>query len=178
MSNRSLLPPDLRSASKFSAGCSANHPQLFAGMVDPALVQAQAWSLARKRTLALCRRQQKLEGKLARIAGFPAATFPPLCDDQTSDAVRQQTRWQIKDAQLGYSRAKEAEQRAADTQQQILEQLTATPVATLEGVIAKLEVVLLEGKDCEGDPQFPWPHIRSIIDDLKNFADHPVNIEK
>ncbi|WP_156381254.1 hypothetical protein [Aminobacter sp. DSM 101952] len=147
---------------------------------DLAVTVGQAWNSARQRTLALCRRQQKLEGKLARIAGFPEteqihATSPTLC--KRSDAARQ-TRWQIKDAQLGYSRAKEAEQRAADTQQKILEQLAATPAGTLEGVIAKLEVILLEGKECDDDPKFPWPHIRSIIDDLKYLSDLPVNIEK
>ncbi|KQU72428.1 hypothetical protein ASC75_23890 [Aminobacter sp. DSM 101952] len=78
---------------------------------DLAVAAAQAWNSARQRTLALCRRQQKLEGKLARIAGFPEteqihATSPTLY--KRSDAARQ-TRWQIKDAQLGYSRAKEAE---------------------------------------------------------------------
>ncbi|WP_371346568.1 hypothetical protein [Ancylobacter sp. IITR112] len=41
------------------------------GTTDAAIIAWKAWRTAHRRTLALCRKQQRLESELARMIGFP-----------------------------------------------------------------------------------------------------------
>ena len=164
---------------------------------DPALLLSQAWIEAHSRTLTLCRRQQQLECELANSIGFPLANillpdgserevssledlqdvFETTTDKQTSrvevEALTDHwSRWQAKDAELGYSAAKEAEQQAAEKEQILLDELARTPARTTAGVIAKLAVILREVEDNHDASDFPLPHIRSVLQDLTRVTRH------
>jgi len=56
-------------------GTSLNHWAAAAppgdGATDAAVLAWKAWRTAHRRTLALCRKQQRLESELARTIGFP-----------------------------------------------------------------------------------------------------------
>jgi hypothetical protein len=164
---------------------------------DPALLLSQAWIEAHARTLTLCRRQQQLESELAISIGFPAAKIilpdgserevssledlqevsDTTTDKQTSrieaEALADHwSRWQAKDAELGYSATKEAEQQAAEKEQILLDELARTPARTIAGVIAKLAVILREVEDNHDASDFPLPHIRSALEDLTRVTRH------
>ncbi|GLS28310.1 hypothetical protein GCM10007937_00170 [Mesorhizobium albiziae] len=165
---------------------------------DPALLLSQAWVEAHVRTLALCLKQQQLETQLAISVGFPAAdvalpdgsqrkassledleealgraTSVEIARAEEAEALASHwARWRAKDAELGYSAAKEAEQQAADKEQLLLDKLAITPARTIAGVIAKLAVVLREGEDNRDPSDFPLPHIRSVLEDLARVTGH------
>jgi hypothetical protein len=165
---------------------------------DPALALTRAWIEAHGRTLALCRRQQKLETQLVDSVGFPSATvalpdgdaftvssLEDLADFVGDKPVDEITRtkvaaeladrwalWRERDIELGYSAAKEAEQCAAETEQRLLDELPETAAHSIAGVIGKLTVILRECED-NGDPSgFPLPHIRSVLGDLVRITGH------
>jgi hypothetical protein len=164
---------------------------------DPALLLSQAWIEAHSRTLTLCLRQQQLESELAISIGFPPAkiilpdgserevsSLEDVQDvlDTTTDKqisrveaealVDHWSRWQAKDAELGYSATREAEQQAAEKEQILLDELARTPARSIAGVIAKLAVLLREVEDHHDASDFPLPHIRSVLDDLTRITRH------
>lgn len=132
---------------------------------DPAVALAEYWRDAHARTLALCRRQQRLETRLIRKAGYPS------CPSADQFAIFE--RWKRADGKIGYSNAKAAEERSAAVADRLLDQLARTPAQSTEGVIAKLEVILLESEDGDDPSGFPWPHLRSALADLKRWVASP-----
>lgn len=153
----------------------------------------QEWLTAHEKTATACRKQQRLETRLVKEIGFPRilVTVPaepdpvPIfsmeelddllgCDPETSslraraqaDLIALQARWDAADKTIGYSRAKHAEEEAAEDERQLVETLWATPAHSLAGVAAKLDAVLTEGEWCEYCPEFPWPQIRGALADL------------
>ena len=165
---------------------------------DPALALTRAWIEAHGRTLALCRRQQKLETQLVDSVGFPSATvalpdgdtftvssLEDLADfvgDKPVDEITRTraaaeladrwARWRARDIELGYSATKEAEQRAAEAEQRLLDELPETAAHSIDGVISKLAVILRECEDNGDASGFPLPHIRSVLGDLKRITSH------
>lgn len=165
---------------------------------DPALVLSQAWVEAHDRTLALCLRQQQLEAQLATSVGFPSTSIvlpdggerevssledlehvlgPSTVEEssrvEAAEALADHwSRWRAKDAKLGYSATKEAEQQAAEKEQLLLDELAITPARTIAGVIAKLAVVLRDVEDNRDASDFPLPHIRSVLEDLTRVTRH------
>lgn len=125
---------------------------------DPVIALTERWRDAHARTLALCRHQQRLETRISRKFGFPSKDLPQF------------KRWKQADLELGYSKAKRAEERSAQTAERLLEQLARTPAQSLDGVIAKLDVILLEGGVSSSPLRFPWPQLRSALADLKRCA--------
>lgn len=125
---------------------------------DPAIVLARVWREAHRSTLALCRLQQRLESRLAKAGRDP--TSPPPSDTS---------------GDLTYLQARDAEGRAADVEELLLEELARTPAETMNGVVAKLEVILLEGKISSSPSSFPWPQLRSVLEDLRRVttSEHP-----
>ena len=105
---------------------------------DPAAVVWRKWRAAHTEAGRLCRHQQRLEADRNSGAG----------DD--SD----------------YAAALRAESEAGEHAMDLLGALSETPAASLAGVAAKLDAVLSEGEPCGGDAEFPWPQLRSALEDL------------
>ena len=164
---------------------------------DSALLLSQAWIEAHSRTLTLCRRQQQLECELANSIGFPLANillpdgserevssledlqdvFETTTDKQTSrvevEALTDHwSRWQAKDAELGYSAAKEAEQQAAEKEQISSRRAgeDAGPYHSRRDCEACGDFAGIEDNHDASD--FPLPHIRSVLQDLTRVTRH------
>lgn len=125
------------------------------------------WQDADAETQRLCGQQQRLERKLIETVGLPCATIQSLDGEKAeADLTAHQVRWDTADAELGYSAALKAEREAAEGAAELLEMLSRTPATSLAGVAAKLDAVLREGQPSENDPEFPWPQIRSVLEDI------------
>lgn len=144
-----------RSASVPSAGDGLRHR-------DPVLALTDHWRDVHARALALCRRQQRLESSIARTTGY----LPSCCTDEVSGITGREQ----GGLDLGYLKAKAAEEHFARETARLLEELAQTPAHSMDGVVAKLEVLLLESEvgDCPSD--FPWPHLRSVLGDIRRLT--------
>ncbi len=135
---------------------------------DRALVVARLWRDAQARSLSLCRRQQRLETERMRAVHSSAWTGSvapsPTLDQVAVQAARRQ--W---DGDLGYAEARDAEAQAARVAEELLEKLARTPAQSLEGIIAKLDVVLREARTHDAPSAFPWPQLRSALADLRRL---------
>jgi len=136
-----------------------------------------------------------LERKLAETIGFPSATI--LSNDESvtlhsleeirgslgvdpidaavrakaeADFTAHKAHWDAAGREIGYSAAMLAEQEAANRAEVLLEELSETPATTLAGVAAKLDAMLKEGQSSEGDAEFPWPQIRSVLKDIDRIS--------
>ena len=105
---------------------------------DPAIVMWCEWRAAHAITEQLCRCQQRLEVDLRLGRGSEA----------------------------DYKAVLRAESAAGARALDLLEQFSETPAASLAGVAAKLGVVLTEGQPSEDDAEFPWPQLRSVLEDI------------
>ncbi|MDL2409571.1 hypothetical protein PY650_28875 [Rhizobium calliandrae] len=74
--------------------------------------------------------------------------------------------WQAADEKLGFSAAKDAEGKAMELDDDIAERLWDTRALTLAGVIGKLHAMLAKGQPSHESEEFPWPQIRSVVEDL------------
>ncbi|TPL38880.1 hypothetical protein [Mesorhizobium sp. B2-4-6] len=159
---------------------------------DPALAVWREWRKARDVSQRLCDQSAQLERTLVETVGFPCATVRlPSGKDMTLHSIRalhealgagadttekrataeadfaaHQARWDAADRRIGYSLVADAEMKAGDRAEGLLEALAATPATSLAGVAAKLNAVLLESEVREGGAEFPWPQIRSAFDDI------------
>ncbi|ESW82151.1 hypothetical protein X760_01360 [Mesorhizobium sp. LSHC422A00] len=157
---------------------------------DPALRLCGSWQRIHDETLALCREQQRLETHLARIVGFPCAkvrladgtdvtlhSIESLNDAHSpenevewgralADFVAHQARWDAADAEIGYSRTDELIRQSETVEGALLDDLPQTAATSIEGILAKLKVILRDGEHWEHPDDFPWPHIRSVLNDL------------
>jgi hypothetical protein len=124
------------------------------------------WQDAEAETQRLCSQQQCLERKLIETVGLPCAAIPSEGEKAEADFAAHQARWDAADRELGYSAALKAEREAAGRAADLLEMLARTPATSLAGVAAKLDAVLREGQPSEDDPEFPWPQIRSVLEDV------------
>ncbi|TPJ64127.1 hypothetical protein [Mesorhizobium sp. B2-7-1] len=114
---------------------------------DPPLALLRDWLRAQHVSQVLCRLQQRLETR-ALGAAYPAAM----------------------DAKIGYSIAYQAEVEAATAALKIQDRLPHTPAHSLLGIVAKLEIIVGADRDIDDPTDFPWPHIESILRDLKEIA--------
>ena len=163
---------------------------------DPALTLWRKWRVAWSRMQRLCRKQQRLETRLAITVGFPRASVS-LPDGETvtvssiealdevlgddpgtfvirakaeADFAAHQARWGAADAELGYSAALRAEAEAAALEQKQADKLSSTRATTLAGVAGKLDAVLRLGETTDHCTDFPWPQIRAALGDLMRIA--------
>ncbi|WP_413989812.1 hypothetical protein ACMDCR_28320 [Labrys okinawensis] len=164
--------------------------------IDPAVEAWRVWDVASRASLALCRKQQRLETKLQRmvsppqIVHIPAGGGKPIritCardverldrNDPTMAALRTQAlsqleqhrqRWEDADRRLGYSAALAEEAAAFDYEQQLAEALWNMAPSSLSGVAAKLDAVLRSGEPSEDSDEFPWPQLRLMLADLRRL---------
>ncbi|WP_413992465.1 hypothetical protein ACMDCR_10445 [Labrys okinawensis] len=174
-------------------------PQIANGseQTDPAVDAWRAWDAASRASLALCRKQQRLETKLQQTVGLPQIVFVPAigtkpiritcardverldASDPTMAALRAQAllqleqhrrRWEDADRRIGYSAALAEEAAAFDYEQQLAEALWSIAASSLSGVAAKLDAVLRSGEPSEDSDEFPWPQLRLILADLRRFT--------
>ncbi|MER9295739.1 hypothetical protein NKI38_04435 [Mesorhizobium sp. M0621] len=160
------------------------------GAPDPALVLCGNWQDFHDETLALCREQQRLETHLARTVGFPCAKVrlsngtdltlhsmeglndacSPEIEVEWGRAVAEfaahQARWDAADAEISYSRADELIRQSETAERLLMDKLPQTAATSIEGILAKLLVILHDGEHWERPDDFPWPHIRSVLNDL------------
>ncbi|MBZ9843371.1 hypothetical protein [Mesorhizobium sp. CA5] len=157
---------------------------------DPALRLCESWHEIHRSTLELCRQQQQLETYLVKAIGFPCAKmqlpgggektvhsvesldelYSPesevALDRVLADLAAHQARWDAADAEIGFSRTDELIRRSEATEQALLDDLPLSQACSVEGVLAKLLVILRYGEHWEDPDDFPWRHIRSVLDDL------------
>ncbi|MCP9233428.1 hypothetical protein NMG46_24875 [Mesorhizobium sp. LMG 17147] len=163
---------------------------------DPALALRREWERVHKQTERLCRRQQRLETRLVESVGFPCVTvrlcegeqvtvhsiemlnevlgkapdMAALRDKAEADFAAHQARWDAAAEETGYTAAFRAEREASEKMQDLLQAFSTTPATTLAGVAGKLDAVLREGEAWEECSEFPWPQIRSALNDLVHIA--------
>ncbi|WP_246678081.1 hypothetical protein [Mesorhizobium sp. B1-1-7] len=132
---------------------------------DSALSLWGEWQRARYASLLLCRVQQRLESQIMVDPGIEvlAADVPMQAQDRTAGT--------LSDPQE-YAEAEVFAMTEALTLQDSIPEVAATSLA---GIVAKLEMIVGADRDI-GDPtDFPWPHIASVLLDLKAIAgDLPV----
>ncbi|UCI05211.1 hypothetical protein [Mesorhizobium sp. B1-1-8] len=157
---------------------------------DPAVAVWREWQAAYHQTELLCRRQQRLERQLVETVGFPSVTIHVRdCENVTlhslealrevlgqedvrtrkqaeADFAECQARWDAADNEIGFSAALRAERVAADRAENLLKVLSETHATSLAGLEAKLDAVLRVGGSSDDDSEFPWPHIRSALEDI------------
>lgn len=67
------------------------------------------------------------------------------------------------------------EQDHAEKADALLAEIAATPAQSLAGVVAKLAVILREATDNTDLCEFPLPHIRSALADLRRLTDEAIS---
>lgn len=114
---------------------------------DPALALLQGWLRAQHVSQVLCRLQQRLESR--------------VLDATASDAM---------DKKVSYSIACQAEVEATTAALKLQDKLPYTQARSLLGVVAKLEIIAGADRDIDDPTDFPWPHLASVLNDLKEIA--------
>ncbi|WP_428032601.1 hypothetical protein [Ancylobacter sp.] len=192
-SRRDVLSAALLTVGGTSFNRSTASAPLDGGATDAAVLAWEAWSAAHRRTLALCRKQQRLESELARTIGFPqavlvaaelpsairisslrqfdelAADVPSLSTrrDEVAAALRKhQQRWDDADRAIGYSVARQQEEAASDEEERLMKGVLAAEATSLRGLSTKLDVLLAVGADGAEGRHFPWPELRRIRRDV------------
>lgn len=161
---------------------------------DPALHLCQSWHEVHSSTLALCQQQQQLETYLVKKVGFPCIKVQLRGGEKTvhsveslnelyspeneviwgralADLTAHQARWDAADAEIGFSKTDELILRSEAAEQALLDDLPLCPARSVEGVLAKLLAILRYGEQWENSDDFPWRHIRSVLDDIAQQHD-------
>ncbi len=129
---------------------------------DPALSLWSDWRQARHVSLVLCRVQQRLETRMMINPGIPVLT--------SGESVPWQMSVAAQDTRLEYAVAREAEVFAMTEALRLQDTIPDVAALSLAGIVAKLEMIAGADRDI-GDPtDFPWPHITSVLRDLKAIA--------
>ncbi|MDQ0563720.1 hypothetical protein QO004_005536 [Rhizobium mesoamericanum] len=165
---------------------------------DPVLTLWHQWQHAHRLTESLCRQQQGHERQLAETVGFPFAIIQlsdgervaaysseaihdvlhlapeeaAACAKAEAEFAAHKLQWDRADQEIGYSATVQAEREAGDRAEDLLDAMAATSATSLAGVAAKLDAVLREGNIWEDGSEFPWPLIRSVLDDLARLGRH------
>ncbi len=129
---------------------------------DPALSLWTDWHRARHVSLVLCWVQQRLETRMMVNTGIPLLTAREPKARRTSVAASEEG--------SEYAVTREAEVFAMTEALRFQDAIPEVAAQSLVGIVAKLEMIV--GADREiGDPtDFPWPHIASVLRDLKAIA--------
>jgi len=128
-------------------------------LADPALALSQAWADAHSATAAQCLKQQQLETAL-----LERRSSAELVDGQPASRAGRR-----RGMRRAYEEAKAAEALAGAHEQELLERLARTPAISLAGVAAKLSVIATEAEENTDLTDFPGPHIRSALEDLRRL---------
>jgi hypothetical protein len=134
-----------------------------AALQDPALLLFSDWQMARYISMLLCRVQQRLESQIMVNTGIQvlAADFPTRAQDRTARTLRDPQEYAV---------AREAEVFAMTEALKLQDSVPEVVATSLVGVIAKLEMIVGADRDIADPTDFPWPHIASVLRDLKAIA--------
>ena len=129
---------------------------------DPALLLSLAWIDAHVEMLASCVQQKQAEeGLMESGALFPVGEVigrgEGACADRSCPDFLKE------------------EQNDSEKADALLAELAATPAQTLVGVVAKLAVILREASDNTDLCEFPLPHIRSALADLRRLTHEAIS---
>ncbi|MGO4642072.1 hypothetical protein AB4Z43_26880 [Mesorhizobium sp. 2RAF45] len=129
---------------------------------DPALNLWNDWHRARHVSLVLCRVQQRVETQTMVNPGIPVLSAGEVKARQATVAA--------SGPGSEYAIAREAEVFAMTEALRFQDAIPKVTALSFAGIVAKLEMIV--GADREiGDPtDFPWPHIASVLRDLKAIA--------
>ncbi|MER8697356.1 hypothetical protein NKI77_31455 [Mesorhizobium opportunistum] len=143
---------------------SRNDPELHpSALRDPALLLLSDWRTARYISILLCRVQQRLESQIMVNPGIQVLAPDSPTPVQGQAAPMRGGPWE-------YAVAREAEVFAMTEALKLQDALPEVAATSLIGVIAKLEMIVDADRDI-GDPtDFPWPHLASVLRDLKAIA--------
>ena len=148
---------------------------------DPTLRLCEKWQEAHQQTLALCRKHGALEAQLVKAIGFPnsrqvlsngsegkmeAHEGEAISDRAIAELAAHQVRWNAMDDQIGYSRMDGLIRQSEATERALLADILLSPASTIDAMLAKLSVILCEAENRDDPEDFPWPHIRSLRNDL------------
>lgn len=177
---------------------AATAPEAHASPQDPALALWREWRENRQQMTRLVRKWQRLETRLFKIAQSPRVAIQVADEDGGEEDVllhspedveqwlpdapqaekarlvaeleEQAKRWREAERAIGLDIA-DAELNAAYERQGDLMALSSeTCAASLNGVAAKLAMVIQAGECGPGDEESPWPELRSILADLVSLA--------
>lgn len=134
---------------------------------DSACLLHSNWQRAQHVSLLLCRIQQRLESRLMVNTGIPILAEKASSPQPKQPGIAGRQKSTEREA---YLEACEAEVLAMTEALQLQDAIPEIAATSLAGVVAKLEMIV--GADREiGDPtDFPWPHIASVLRDLKVIA--------
>lgn len=196
-SRRDLLSAALATVGGSSFNSSAAAALQDGGTTDAAIGAWKAWRAAHRRTLALCRKQQRMESELARTVGFPqavlaadelpspmriaslrqfdelAADLPSLCPwrAEIAEALRaHQQRWDDADRAIGYTATRQEEAAVSADEERLIATLFAADATSLRGLSAKLDVLIAVGAEGAEGRHFPWPELRRIRRDVARLV--------
>lgn len=168
---------------------------------DPVLSLWHDWQDAHLSMENHGRRSQSLEQQLAETVDYPCAIialpdgervaaysvtairdifdgFPDeaaACATAETELAAHQTRWDEADREIGYSATLKAEHAAGERAASILDMMADTPTTSFVGIEAKLDAMLREGNVWEDCSEFPWPQIRSVLNDVIRMRQHCAN---
>ncbi|WP_246678969.1 MULTISPECIES: hypothetical protein [unclassified Mesorhizobium] len=129
---------------------------------DSALRLWSEWQRARYASLLLCRIQQRVEARMIANTGIQVLT--------AGEPMPRQLSVSTTGLDSEHLIACEAEVFAMTEALKFQDSVPDVAATSLIGVIAKLEMIIGADRDI-GDPtDFPWPHITSVLRDLKAIA--------
>jgi hypothetical protein len=157
---------------------------------DPALALWRDWRANHSEVVALTRKWQRIEARLMHSVGIPVpgADGPNIAQSigeierrlaGESDAEKRRRiaafeewkkRWDEAAEALGFD-AIEAELEAAhDKEHNLTALIPTTRASSLQGVAAKLAVIIQSGQPSPQSAESPWPELRSTLADLARLA--------
>ena len=160
------MPP---SANFADCRTSAQVPDL-TGATDPAFELKVQQQQARRVALVLCRVQQRLESRMLANTGIPVLTGGEASESGKEQRQTQIAPWHSVSATVEHAVACEAEAFAAVEELKLQDAIPDVVATSLVGVVAKLEMIVGADREIDDPTDFPWPHIASVLRDLKAIA--------
>jgi hypothetical protein len=163
------------------------------GESDPVLSKAKAWREAYGEHMRWSREQARLETELVRRVGFPGIDIevpgkptPAFVQDLTTlhqllgkgpaaRAAEHQLRialraWKAEAKRSGFVDAKQREKETGLVAERLAKDALTTEAGTLEGAIAKLDILLEAEAPGPEVSEDPWPSLRLLVLDLRRLA--------
>jgi hypothetical protein len=163
-------------------------------LADPIVPLWREWERLHALASELCHRWQEIETRLVHTVGFPQVFIPPtsgsrgICAQSHSDidqavaagdcsqevgtdlhaefAVRR-ARWNAEAEARGFDETNRQELEAWRREEEAVQAVFRTRATTLAGIEIKLALMIHLCSAFSDDPDFPLPHLRSTLADVK-----------